>query len=396
VDSKQIFDMFGDYVLDTYARMPLAIESGRGSICRDFEGRDYVDFTSGIGVNSFGYSDCEWSAAVGAQAAKLQHVSNYYYSEPCAEAAKLLCGLTGMKKVFFCNSGAESNEGAIKAARKYSLMKYGPGRNNIITLKNSFHGRTVTTLAATGQDVFHQYFGPFTDGFVYAQPNDCADLEDKADDTVCAIVLEFIQGEGGVVELAQEFVDTAKKLCARKDILLIGDEVQTGCGRTGKFLCAEHYGASPDIVTMAKGIGGGLPLGAVLFSEKTENILGHGDHATTFGGNPVVCAGACSVLSRMTPEFLHSVTGKGDYLKEKLSDLPMIESVNGRGLMLGAVLRSGDAHDIAEKAVGDGVLILTAKNKLRFLPPLNITKQEIDAGIARLGKTLAKAERDTK
>ena len=388
--SEQLMELSQTHVMDTYGRMPLAIKSGKGSHCWDYEGNEYIDFTSGIGVNSFGFSDEAWQQAVSEQAGKVQHVSNYYYTEPYAKAAEMLCALSGMKRVFFSNSGAESNEGAIKAARKYSFLKYGEGRHTILTLKDSFHGRTVTTLKATGQDVFHNYFMPFTDGFTYVEANNCEDLKAKITDDVCAIMLEFVQGEGGVIELTQEFLSCAATLCKEHDLLLIADEVQTGCGRTGEFLCCQNYGIQPDIVTMAKGIGGGLPLGAVLFNEKTEKALTRGDHATTFGGNPVSCAGACSVLERMTPRFLMNVTAHGAYMRGKLKELPLIKEVNGLGLMIGATLEAGDAHEIAELAIADGVLVLTAKNKLRFLPPLNITESEIDEGLARLAVTLKK------
>lgn len=378
------------YVANTYGRFSVAIEKGKGATCYDFDGKKYIDFSSGIGVNSLGFCDEGWIKAVTDQLSSLQHISNLYYTSPCAEAAKLLCEKTGMKKVFFSNSGAESNEGAIKCARKYSFMKYGEGRSKIITLNNSFHGRTVTTLAATGQDVFHNFFFPFTEGFGFTPANDLDALKKALEDSsVCALMMELIQGEGGVMPLDKAFVKEAEKLCNEKDILLIIDEVQTGVGRTGTLFAFQQYGITPDIVTMAKGIGGGLPLGGVMFSEKTENVLVAGDHATTFGGNPVATAGAKYILEKMDADFLDEVTAKGKYITEKLLKMPHVVGCDGLGLMLGVRLdESVKSADVVKKGIENGVLALTAKVKLRLLPPLTITYEEIDEGLDAIEKAL--------
>lgn len=379
-----------EYIANTYGRFPVAIEKGKGATCYDFDGKKYIDFSSGIGVNSLGFCDEGWVSAVTKQLNTIQHISNLYYTSPCVEAAKLLCKKTGLKKVFFSNSGAESNEGAIKCARKYSFVKYGEDRNKILTLKNSFHGRTVTTLAATGQDVFHNFFYPFTEGFEFIPANDIESLTKALEDkSVCALMMELIQGEGGVMPLDFEFVKKAEKICKEKDILLIIDEVQTGVGRTGKLFAFHHYGIEPDIVTFAKGIGGGLPLGGVMFGNKTENTLVAGDHATTFGGNPVATAGAEYILNKMDDSFLRSVFEKGGYFRNKLLSMPHVEGCDGMGLMLG--IRLDDeikSADVVKKAIENGVLTLTAKAKLRLLPPLNITYEEIDEGLEAIEKTL--------
>lgn len=377
------------YVANTYGRFDVAVKEGKGAICVDFDGREYVDFSSGIGVNSLGFCDEGWVEAVTKQLNTLQHISNLYYTEPCSKVAKLLCERTGMKKVFFSNSGAESNEGAIKCARKYSFEKYGEGRSKIVTLQNSFHGRTVTTLAATGQDVFHNYFYPFTEGFVYTPANDKEALEKALSDDVCGLVMELIQGEGGVMPLEPDFVKYAEKLCNERDIVLIIDEVQTGVGRTGELFAFQNYGVKPDVVSCAKGIGGGLPLGCVMFGEKTEFTLKAGDHATTFGGNPVATAGAEYILNRMNDEFLGEVKAKGDYIREKVLKMPHVEGVDGMGLMLGIRLTDGvKSADIVKKGIENGALLLTAKAKVRLLPPLSITYAEIDRGLAALEKAL--------
>ncbi len=378
------------YVANTYGRFPVAIEKGKGATCYDFDGKKYIDFSSGIGVNSLGFCDEGWINAVTKQLSALQHISNLYYTSPCAETAKLLCEKTGMKKVFFSNSGAESNEGAIKCARKYSFMKYGEGRSKILTLNNSFHGRTVTTLAATGQDVFHNFFFPFTEGFAFTPANDLDALKKALEDTsVCALMMELIQGEGGVMPLEFDFVKEAEKLCKEKDILLIIDEVQTGVGRTGKLFAFQQYGITPDIVTTAKGIGGGLPLGCVMFTDKTENVLVAGDHATTFGGNPVATAGAKYILEKMDDAFLDEVKAKGEYITEKLLKMPHVVGCDGMGLMIGVRLDDGvKSADIVKKGIEKGVLALTAKVKLRLLPPLTITYEEIDEGLAAVEKAL--------
>lgn len=379
-----------EYVANTYGRFPVAIKEGKGALCKDFDGKEYIDFSSGIGVNSLGFCDEGWVSAVTKQLTTLQHISNLYYTEPCINAAKLLCDKTGMKKVFFSNSGAESNEGAIKCARKYSYTKYGEGRNKVITLINSFHGRTVTTLAATGQDVFHKYFFPFTEGFEYVPANDIDALADAIDNSVCAIMMELIQGEGGVMPLDHEYVKKVRTLCDEKDIILIVDEVQTGVGRTGKLFCFQNYDIMPDVVSTAKGIGGGLPLGCVMFSEKTENVLVAGDHATTFGGNPVATAGAEYILEKMNDNFLNEVTEKGEYMRKKILNMPHVVGIDGLGLMMGIRLDDGIiSSDVVKKGIANGVLLLTAKAKVRLLPPLNITYEEIDRGLEALSKALS-------
>ena len=376
-------------VAHTYGRFPVAIKEGKGATCYDFDGKKYIDFSSGIGVNSLGFCDEGWVKAVTDQLNTLQHISNLYYTEPCAKAAKLLCEKTGMKKVFFSNSGAESNEGAIKCARKYSLTKYGENRNKVITLVNSFHGRTVTTLAATGQDVFHKYFFPFTEGFAFAPANVFEKLVEIADDSTCAIMMELIQGEGGVMPLETDFVKKVEAFCKERDILLIIDEVQTGVGRTGKLFAFQNYGISPDIVTTAKGIGGGLPLGCVMFGEKTEYTFGPSDHATTFGGNPVATAGAVHILERLGDTFLNEVKAKGEYITEKLLKMPHVIGVDGMGMMLGVRLdESIKAADIVRKGINNGVLALTAKTKLRLLPPLTISYDELDEGLKAIEAAL--------
>ncbi len=376
------------YVLPTYARFDAGIASGKNARCQDFDGKQYIDFTSGIGVNSFGFCNDGWIAAVTEQLHKLQHISNLYYTAPCVQAARLLCEKTGMDKVFFSTSGAETNEGAIKAARKYSFSKYGAGRSNIVTLYNSFHGRTITTLAATGQDVFHQYFFPFTEGFTFAIPNNIEDTLDKLDDSVCAVMLELVQGEGGVMPLEKEYVQKVAAACREKDILLIDDEVQAGVGRTGSLYCFSQYGILPDIVTSAKGLGGGLPFGAILFNKKTAGALGKGDHATTFGGNPVASAGACYVLENMTDAFLQTVIEKGAYIHKKLSAMPHVKNVSGLGLMIGIDLEGVTVPAVLQAGLENGLLLLSAKHRVRMLPPLSITYEEIDEGLAILQKIL--------
>lgn len=389
---EKIKNLDDEYVAGTYGRFPVAIKQGKGATCEDFDGKTYIDFSSGIGVNSLGFCDDGWVQAVYSQLTTLQHISNIYYTEPCAKAAEILCKRTGMKKVFFSNSGAESNEGAIKCARKYSFMKYGEGRNKVITLQNSFHGRTVTTLAATGQDVFHNYFYPFTEGFEYTPANDIDALEKALGDDVCALMMELIQGEGGVMPLDMDFVKQAAELCNKKDILLIIDEVQTGVGRSGELFAFQRFDIEPDIVTTAKGLGGGLPLGCVMFSEKTQNVLQKGDHATTFGGNPVATKGAEYILTRLDRAFLDEVTAKGKYITEKVLNMPHVEGVDGMGLMLGIRVDSSiKSADVVKKGIDEGVLLLTAKAKVRLLPPLSITYEEIDKGLACLEKALTKA-----
>jgi len=382
-DYMNTIEKFDSHVMQSYGRYPLVMEKGSGRRCTDDNGREYIDFGSGIGTNSLGYCNEKWADAVCAQVRTLQHSSNYYYTAVQAEFAEKLCNMTGYDSVFFGNSGAEANECAIKLARKYSFDKYGRGRHTIITLVNSFHGRTLATLSATGQDVFHQYFFPFVEGFVNVEANNIGDLEEKLEDeTVCAVMLEYIQGEGGVNVLTQDFVDAVFDICAAKDILVIADEVQTGTGRTGKFLAGENYGRKADITTLAKGIAGGLPMGACLANKKCSGVLTAGTHGSTFGGNPVVCAGGIAVLDTIGSEgFLDEVCRKGEYIRQALSECSEVVSVDGIGLMIGAVLKSKDAHDAAQKALDRGLLILTAKEKIRLLPPLNISYDELKDGL---------------
>ncbi len=360
------------YVANTYGRFDVALVRGNGAYLYDEEGKEYVDLGGGIAVNTFGAADSEWVAAVTRQLMTVQHTSNLYYTKPCAKLAEMLCERTGMKKVFFSNSGAEANECAIKAARKYSFDKYGLGRSTIVTLRNSFHGRTVTTLSATGQDAFHQYFFPFTGGFTHITANDPNGLSVLGGDkSVCAVLLETIQGEGGVNVLGEDYIRAVAERCAENDILLMFDEVQTGNGRTGKLYSYMHYDVSPDIVTTAKGLGGGLPIGATLFGEKTQSVLTPGTHGSTFGGNPVCAAGACNILSRLDDALLDEVTEKGAYIREALLSVSGVLGVYGKGLMLGVETAASPA-EVAAECLRRGVLVLTAKNKVRLLPPLNI------------------------
>lgn len=376
-------------LMPTYARFSVQLVSGKGATAKDADGKEYIDFTSGIGVNSLGYCDDAWVAAVAGQAAVLQHTSNLYYNPLQSALAEKLCGLSGMSKVFLCNSGAEANECAVKLARKYGVNMFGAGHTEIVTLKNSFHGRTVTTLAATGQDEFHRYFTPLTEGFRYAEPSMesvCITVTEKT----CAVMLELIQGEGGVVPMDPEFVRMLRDFCTRRHILFIIDEVQTGVGRTGAFYCYQKYGVTPDVVTSAKGLGGGLPVGACLCAKELGGVLGRGMHGSTFGGNPVVCAGALTVLERVgDPAFLAETEEKGAYLAACLKKMPGIVSVRGMGLMLGAKPERGTPAEIAAKCAENGLLVLTAKDVLRFLPPLTITKRELDRGLNILARTLA-------
>lgn len=379
-----------NYLMPTYSRFSAALVSGKGAVAEDTEGKKYIDFGSGIGVNSLGFCDDGWVAAVSHQAAALQHISNLYYSPVQTQLAETLCRLTGFDRVFFCNSGAEANECAIKLARKYSVEKYGKGRTNIITLKNSFHGRTVTTLAATGQEAFHDYFFPFTEGFSYAEANNLDDLKEKADENTCAVFIELIQGEGGVMPLDGAYVKALAAYCKERDILLLCDEVQTGVGRCGALYCYERYGIRPDVVTSAKGLGGGVPIGACLCRRGLGKVLSAGQHGTTFGGNPIACAAAEYVLSRVgNKAFLQDVEEKGDYIREKLARIPGVHSIRGLGLMIGVVLEEGyTARAVAAKCVENGLLLLTAKELVRLLPPLTITYDEIDKGIAVFEKTM--------
>ena len=361
-----------EYIANTYARFPVELVSGKGSLVYDESGREYIDMGSGIGVTAFGIADDEWKAAVTGQLGKLQHMSNLYYTEPCARLAKLLCEKTGMKKVFFCNSGAEANEGAIKAARKYAAEKKGPDYFTIVTLENSFHGRTLTTLAATGQAHYHELFQPLTPGFVHAPANDLEAVKNAAlQNKAAAVLIECIQGEGGVIPLQKDFVTGLAAFCKAEDILLMVDEVQTGNGRTGELYAYMNFGVQPDVVSTAKGLGGGLPLGAVLFGEKTEFTLGAGDHGSTFGGNPVCCAGALSILKRIDENLLADVKKKSAMVFEALQGAPGVESVSGMGLMIG-IKTAKPASDVVKACMENGVLCLTAKDKVRLLPALNI------------------------
>lgn len=375
------------YVSHAYGRFNVVLTDGKGSTVHDENGKEYIDFGSGIGVTAFGIADEEWKAAVIEQLGRIQHTSNLYYTEPCAELAKLLCEKTEMKKVFFGNSGAEANEGMIKFARKYSYDKYGEGRKTIITLVNSFHGRTVTTLSATGQEGFHKIFGPFTPGFKYCPANDIEALNEMITDDVCAIMFECVQGEGGVLNLNADFVKEIARIAREKDILMCVDEVQTGNGRTGKYFSYMHYGIEPDIVSTAKGLAGGLPMGAVLFGSKLEDTVTPGSHGSTFGGNPIAAAGAISIVKRIDDTFLQEVSDKSKYIVSKLKEIKGVKSVSGMGLMLG-IETDYKAADIANKCLEKGLLVLTAKTKIRLLPALNITKEETDKGLSILKEVI--------
>ncbi len=376
-------------ILNTYKRYNVVLKSGHGATLIDINKKEYIDFSSGIGTNAFGVCDNEWVEAVCKQANTLQHTSNLYYSVPQVKLAKLLIEKTGMKKVFFSNSGAESNEGAIKAARKYSFDKYGQGRSEIITLQNSFHGRTIATLSATGQDVFHQYFYPFVGDFRYAPANDIEALNSLISERTCAIMIETVQGEGGVNALEPKFIQYIDRICKKRDLVFIVDEVQTGNGRCGYLYSYMEYGVTPNIVTTAKGLAGGLPFGAVLFDEKLENTLTYGTHATTFGGNPVCAAAAYSVLSRLNDELLKHVLDCRKIIEEELSTVKNVIAITGKGLMVGIEIASHlKASEVVGKCIEYGLIPLTAKNKIRLLPPLNITFEELKKGLTILKKAL--------
>ena len=393
MDSEKVIKRDDHYVLHTYGRNPIVLEKGHGLYAEGPEGQKYLDFTSGIGVNSLGYCDLTWAEAVSEQAHKLQHTSNLYYTAPCGKLAKKLCKRTGMDKVFFGNSGAEANEGAIKMARKYSYDHYGKGRDGIITLVNSFHGRTIATLTATGQENFHQFFGPFNEGFQYVKAGDIHALAELVDRHTCAIMLELVQGEGGVMALDPEYVQAVRTLCDEKDLVLIVDEVQTGVGRTGTFLCCEHYGLKPDIVTLAKGLGGGLPIGAVLMNEKVAAGMGPGSHGSTFGGNPVVCAGANVVLDKLDDAFLANANERAVQLRTGLAKLPRVKSITGIGLMVGIEFLEGiQAADVLAACREKGLLVLTAKTRLRLLPPLTLTAHDVDLALEILGSVLTEMD----
>ena len=370
------------YVANTYARFPVTIVKGKGSLVWDDAGKEYIDLSTGIAVDIFGVADEQWMAAVTAQLGRLQHISNLFYTGPCAQLAQMLCEKTGMKKVFFGNSGAEANECAIKAARKYAEDKKGKEYYTIITLKNSFHGRTITTLAATGQDVFHHDFTPLTEGFVYAEPNDLADLERLLAENKCAaVMMEVVQGEGGVMPLDEAYVKGAAKLCAEQDVLLICDEVQIGNGRSGMLYGYMNYGVQPDIVSTAKGLAGGLPLGATMLGEKVKDVLDAGSHGSTFGGNPVCCAGAINVLSRLDEAMLAGVRERSAYIRQELEGAKGVVSVSGLGLMLG-IKTEKDAAGIIAACREKGVIVIKAKDKLRLLPALNIPMEQLKKAVA--------------
>ena len=379
-----------EYVAHTYGRFPVAFVSGKGAKLIDEDGKEYIDLGSGIATNAFGIGDDAWVEAVTAQLGLLQHTSNLYYTEPCAQLAKLLCERTGMKKVFFGNSGAEANECAIKTARRRSFQKYGGERPVIITLKNSFHGRTITTLAATGQDSFHTEFGPFTEGFVYADPSVDGDVARLAEENpCCAIMLEPVQGEGGVIALRPEFIEEVKAVAAKYDLLIVVDEVQTGNGRTGKLYGYMNFDLVPDIISTAKGLGGGLPIGACLLGEKVADVLTPGSHGSTFGGNPVCCAGAISVIERLDEQLLAGVRERSEYIISELTGAPGVGSVSGMGLMLG-IDSARPAKDVIAACMERGVLVISAKTKVRLLPPLNIDWDDLKKAITILKEELAK------
>ncbi|MFB0920323.1 MAG: acetylornithine/succinylornithine family transaminase [Oscillospiraceae bacterium] len=383
-----IIELDKSYVANTYARSPFVASVGSGAIITDENGKEFIDLGSGIGVNAFGACDTQWVNAVETQLHKLQHISNLYYTEPQAQLARMLCEKTSMKKVFFANSGAEANECAIKCARKYSSDKYGEGRSTIVTLTNSFHGRTLATLSATGQDNMHVHFAPFLEGFKYSLANDFDALEATCDGTVCAVMLELVQGEGGVIPLDKDYVLKVSALCNDKDILLIIDEVQTGNGRTGTLYTYMQYGITPDIVTTAKGLGGGLPLGCAMLGEKVKDTMTAGTHGSTFGGNPVCAAGALSILSRLDDTLMAEVRRKGDYIRAELADTKGIKSITGLGLMVG-IETEKDSKAIAAECLEQGVIVLTAKSKVRLLPPLTIKQEELEKAIRILKGVIA-------
>ena len=378
-----------EFIANTYARFPVNLVRGKGSLVYDENSKEYIDLGTGIGVNAFGFSDDEWKNAVIEQIDKLQHTSNLYYSEPSTKLAELLCKKTGLKKVFFSNSGAEANECAIKIARKYATLKYGDySHNTIITLKNSFHGRTIATLSATGQNVFHTDFGPFVDKFVYAHPNDVEDLRNKVNENqCCAIMFEVVQGEGGVCPLTNEFIEEIKKLSKENDLLIVIDEVQTGNGRTGELYGYMNFDIEPDIVSTAKGLGGGLPIGATLLGEKVKDVLTPGSHGTTYGANPVCCAGAYSIISRLDDKFLSEVKRKTQIIYDELSDCKNIKSITGLGLMIGIEIDK-DTKEVINKCLQKGVLVLSAKTKIRLLPPLNIPDDILKKAISIIKETI--------
>ena len=387
-----LFEKANECLMHTYAPLPIIITHGEGSCLFDENNKKYIDFTSGIGVSSVGYNNKKLNEAILNQLNSFAHLSNIFLSTPTVELANKLTTISKMSKVFFSNSGAEANEGALKLAKKYSYMKYGGKRNKILSLKDSFHGRTLATLTATGQDKFHKYFDPFPDGYDYVTPNSIEDFKEKLTDDVCAIIMEAIQGEGGVKLLNSNFVQEVCNVCKEKDVLIIFDEVQCGLGRTGHIFCFQEFGVEADIITLAKGLGGGLPIGAILCNEKLSNTFTPGDHGSTFGGNPVVCAGALAVLDQIcNDELLSSVQAKGKFIRQTLtkSKLPLVKNIRGLGLMIGIEV-SCPPDEIQKKALEKGLLILTAgKNVVRLLPPLTISEIEIKKGLAILLKCLS-------
>lgn len=388
--STEIKALYSDNIMRTYARFDVVVDHGEGATVWSPEGREYVDFTSGIGVNCLGYGNIKWVEAIYRQALKLGHMSNLFYTEPGARLAQQLIERTGLSAVFFANSGGEANEGMIKLARKYSFDKYGKGRDRIVTLFQSFHGRTITTLAATGQDNFHNYFFPFTEGFSHAKANDIDDVKSAVSGQTCAVMIELIQGEGGVLPLDKGFVKELSEFCKEKDLLLLLDEVQTGVGRTGSLFAFQQYGILPDALTFAKGIAGGLPMGGVIAGKKCAAILTAGTHAATFGGNPIAAAAALEVMNQLTPELLDGVREKGEYIKETIKSwsLSAVLEIRGTGLMLGVSVK-GTPKDIADRCTENGLLMLTAgSDAIRMLPPLTISYEEIDKGLAILKKVL--------
>ena len=390
--SQMMKDLTHQYIMGTYGRFPVAIDHGQGATLYDPEGNAYIDFTSGIGVTALGYGHQPWVDAITDQAKKLVHTSNLFYTEPPAKLAELLCKRTGESCVFFANGGGEANEGMIKLARKYSFDKYGQGRSTIVTLKNSFHGRTITTLKATGQDVFHNFFFPFTEGFRYAEAGNLEDLKAQDQGDVCAVMVELVQGEGGVLPLNKEYVKAVEALCAEKDWLLLVDEVQTGVGRTGTLFAFQQYDLLPDVVSFAKGIAGGLPMSGIMANEKCKDVLGPGTHATTFGANPVCAAAGLVVQDILSDAFLDEVKAKGEYLRQGIEalNLPCLGKTRGLGLMIGVAVNEGWTNkEIANKLIANGLLILTAGPGLRLLPPLVITKEEMDKGLAIMKEVLA-------
>ncbi len=390
MNRDKIKELDSEYIVHTYGRSDLVAESGSGAHITDMDGSELIDLTSGIGVCSLGYCNEEWVSAVKEQLDKLQHISNLYYTQPAPQLAEKLCKRSGMKKAFFGNSGAEANECAIKSARKYGSSK-SETKTDVVSLIDSFHGRTLQTLTATGQDDMHKYFGPFPDGFKYVKANDAEAMEAAVDENTCAVIMEIVQGEGGVNVLDADYVKAVREICDKNDALLIIDEVQTGIGRTGKFFAFEHCGIEPDMVTFAKGIGGGLPLGGVLFNEKTMDILQPGDHGTTFGANPVICAGALSVLDQMTDELLDEAAAKGEYIMTKLAGFENVTDVSGLGMMIGFKVSGKKPGDFVGELLGKGIIALTAHDKVRLLPPLVITYEDIDKALAVIEETAKNA-----